>query len=97
MIFNVRSGNADDQGKNHSFLDDDPARRWTLSPAYDLTLNFSEGADDHGLFPTSFGTSPRLTALATSAADAGVSMKEFESLDAAVSLRHFQEEPCRAA
>jgi len=38
MIFNVRSANADDHGKNHSFLFDAVAGRWTLSPAYDLTL-----------------------------------------------------------
>jgi serine/threonine-protein kinase HipA len=93
MIFNVRSGNADDHGKNHSFLYDDAARSWTLSPAYDLTLSFTEGADYHGLFPNSFGISPRLSALAATAADAGVSAKEFESVEANVSeaLRRWPE------
>lgn len=81
MIFNVRSGNADDHGKNHTFLYDETAKHWTLSPAYDLTLNFSEGRDYHGLFPASFGTSPRLTALAGTAADAGVNQSEFEKID----------------
>ena len=85
MIFNVRSGNADDHGKNHSFLYNEAAKSWTLSPAYDLTLNYSESADYHGLFPNSFGASPRLSTLATTAADAGVSRKEFEYLDATVS------------
>jgi serine/threonine-protein kinase HipA len=84
MIFNVRSGNADDHGKNHSFLYDESARRWTLSPAYDLTLNFSDGRYYQGLFPSSFGTSPRLASLAGTAADAGVSRNEFDQLDAEV-------------
>lgn len=84
MIFNVRTGNADDHGKNHSFLYVEEARQWTLSPAYDLTLNFSEGGDYHGLFPASFGTAPRIAALAETAADAGVSAREFAALDEAV-------------
>lgn len=84
MIFNVRSGNADDHGKNHSFLYDDAARRWTLSPAYDITLNFSDGRDYQGLFPSSYGTSPRLSSLAGTAADAGVNQGEFATLDAEV-------------
>lgn len=84
MIFNVRSGNADDHGKNHTFLYDEAAKQWKLSPAYDLTLNFSEGRDYQGLFPSSFGTSPRLTALAGTAADAGVNQSEFRKLDAEV-------------
>ena len=36
MIFNVRAANADDHGKNHSFLFDEATAQWTLSPAYDL-------------------------------------------------------------
>jgi serine/threonine-protein kinase HipA len=84
MIFNVRSGNADDHGKNHSFLYDEAARRWTLSPAYDLTLNFSDGREYQGLFPSSFGTSPRLALLTGTAADASVSRSEFDQLDAEV-------------
>ena len=84
MIFNVRSGNADDHGKNHSFLLDDTTRQWRLAPAYDLTLSFSEGHVYHGLFPNTFGTSPRLAALAAVAADAGVARDEFDVLDAEV-------------
>jgi serine/threonine-protein kinase HipA len=81
MIFNVRSGNADDHGKNHGFLFDEEALQWTLSPAYDLTLNFLEGRDYQGLFPATFGTSPRRSILAAVAADAGVAAKEFDALD----------------
>jgi len=84
MIFNVRSGNADDHGKNHSFLLDDTTRQWRLAPAYDLTLSFSEGHDYQGLFPNTFGTSPHLAALAAVVADAGVTRDEFDALDAEV-------------
>jgi serine/threonine-protein kinase HipA len=84
MIFNVRSGNADDHGKNHSFLYNEERREWTLSPAYDLTLNFSEGRQYDGLFPSSFGTSPRKAVLAGTALDAGVSQAEFDQVDGEV-------------
>lgn len=86
MIFNVRTGNADDHGKNHSFLYDEDKRCWSLSPAYDLTLNFSDARDYHGLFPATFGSSPRLATLAAVAADAGVNQKEFARLDAEVTV-----------
>lgn len=84
MIFNVRAGNADDHGKNHSFLFDEATSRWSLSPAYDLALNFSNGRDYQGLFPSSFGTSPRLATLAAVAADASVTRDEFDVIDAEV-------------
>ena len=93
MIFNVRSGNADDHGKNHSFLYDSVAKRWTLSPAYDITLNFSDGRDYQGLFTSSFGASPKLAMLAGTAADAGVNQGEFATLDAEVctAINHWPE------
>lgn len=39
MCFNVFVGNRDDHAKNFSFLYDETARAWSLSPAYDLTQN----------------------------------------------------------
>lgn len=84
MIFNVRSANGDDHGKNHSFLFDDATNQWTLSPAYDLTLNADEGRDYQGLSPNTFGSSPRQSALAAVAADAGVTRNEFDTIDAEV-------------
>lgn len=36
MIFNVKSGNKDDQSKNFSFMLDEN-KNWSLAPAYDLT------------------------------------------------------------
>jgi hypothetical protein len=45
---------------------------------------FGQAALDDGLFPTSFGTSPRRVALAGTALDAGVSQSEFDEVDAEV-------------
>jgi serine/threonine-protein kinase HipA len=84
MVFNVRAANADDHGKNHSFLYDDRLRRWILSPAYDLTLNFSTERSYSGLFPNTFGDRPRLSALKDVAADVGVTEDEFNVIDAEV-------------
>lgn len=84
MLFNVRSGNADDHGKNHSFMFDSRSRLWRLSPAYDVTLNADPGRDYDGLSRQSFGSTPRIDVLAATAADAGVQREEFDRLDADV-------------
>ncbi|HVU32798.1 MAG TPA: type II toxin-antitoxin system HipA family toxin [Opitutaceae bacterium] len=88
MIFNVRSVIADDHGKNHSFVLDEiggPPGKWTLSPAYDLTLNAEPSGEYNGLSAASFGKAPNLSALITTALDAGVQVSEFERLDSEVS------------
>ena len=84
MCFNVRSGNADDHGKNHSFLFDPDTNQWSLSPAYDLTPSYSRDRDLAGLFPNTFGSSPRRQALASVAAEVGVTGAEFEKIDTEV-------------
>lgn len=87
MIFNVRMVNADDHGKNHSFMLDEragPPGEWTLSPAYDLTLNAQASGEYNGL-SAAFGRAPNLSALARTALDAGVGGDEFEQLDNEVS------------
>jgi serine/threonine-protein kinase HipA len=84
MCFNVRSGNADDHGKNHSFLFDAGTGRWTLSPAYDLTPSHSRDRDLRGLFPNTFGVAPRRQAMADVAAEAGVTPTEFDEIDGEV-------------
>ena len=81
MIFNVRAANADDHGKNHSFLFDESTGQWTLSPAYDLTLNADEGREYQGLTPNTFGAAPRRATLAAVAADAGIGRDEFDKID----------------
>ncbi|MDO4285472.1 MAG: type II toxin-antitoxin system HipA family toxin [Eubacteriales bacterium] len=45
MCFNVFAHNRDDHSKNFSFLYDDAAQCWTLSPAYDLTYSSSIGGE----------------------------------------------------
>ncbi|WP_404420543.1 type II toxin-antitoxin system HipA family toxin [Nibricoccus sp. IMCC34717] len=85
MIFNVRAANADDHGKNHSFLYDEVLRSWSLSPAYDLTLNYSNDRMFSGLFPNTFGPQPRLAALQTVALNVGMTSAEFAAIDEDVS------------
>jgi len=87
MCFNVRAGNADDHGKNHSFLFDDSNGRWGLSPAYDLTPSYSAEGNFRGLFPNTFGAQPRRQAMRDVAAEAGVSAEEFDRIDAAVATQ----------
>lgn len=45
MCFNVFAHNRDDHSKNFTFLYDEDNKRWTLSPAYDLTYSFSIGGE----------------------------------------------------
>jgi serine/threonine-protein kinase HipA len=84
MCFNVRSGNADDHGKNHSFLFDGDSGRWILSPAYDLTPSYSRDREMRGLFPSTFDKSPCRQALADVAAEVGVTPAEFDEIDGEV-------------
>ena len=84
MVFNVRAANADDHGKNHAYLFDASAGNWILSPAYDLTLNYATENRYHGLFATSFGTSPRRASLSDLALEFGLSQREFDEVDAEV-------------
>lgn len=81
MLFNIRAGNSDDHGKNHSFLFDARTKQWTLSPAYDLTLNYSENRSFNGLSQQSFGSSPRIKAVREVAAEYGVREDEFNAID----------------
>ncbi|MBQ9058430.1 MAG: type II toxin-antitoxin system HipA family toxin [Atopobiaceae bacterium] len=39
MCFNVFAGNCDDHSRNFSFIYDENTREWSLSPAYDLTID----------------------------------------------------------
>jgi serine/threonine-protein kinase HipA len=84
MCFNVRSGNADDHGKNHGFLFDGATGTWTLSPAYDLTPSYSRDLELRGLFPSTFGSSPRRQLLVDIATEAGVTPQEFDEIDGEV-------------
>ena len=83
MAFNVRSANADDHGKNHSLMLD-ASLQWKLSPAYDLTLNYTSERTFGGLFPATFGMHPRRFRLAEVAAEFGVNASEFAQIDTEV-------------
>ncbi len=37
LLFNLRTGNQDDHGKNHAFIYDEDSKAWSLAPAFDLT------------------------------------------------------------
>ena len=81
MIFNVRAGNADDHAKNHSFIYDDTTNRWSFSPAYDLTLNYSLDQKFNGLSEVTFGKSPRVSALLELVSEFGVTESDFKTID----------------
>jgi serine/threonine-protein kinase HipA len=84
MVFNVRAANGDDHGKNHSFLYDPDTGMWSLSPAYDLTLNYSSQRSFSGLFPNTFGESPRREQLVEVCAEYDVTEAEFSEVDTQV-------------
>ncbi|ATC65823.1 hypothetical protein CMV30_18745 [Nibricoccus aquaticus] len=84
MIFNARAGNSDDHGKNHSFAFDDRTGEWKLTPAYDLTLNYSEGRLYHGLLHQTFGGTPALNQMRELAGDFLILGDEFDVIDAQV-------------
>jgi len=86
MVFNVRSANADDHGKNHAFTLDRSTARWSLSPAYDLTLNYSESSHYYGLFPTTFGDQPTLERMQEIAAEFSVNETDFLKINEEVEL-----------
>lgn len=78
MLFNLYASNHDDHGRNHAFLYDLTTRRWTLSPAFDLT--YAPGMLSRGLTiagevqPGADILAPFLGSVAMSAADiAGLS------------------------
>lgn len=85
MVFNVRAGNGDDHGKNHSFTFDRGTKTWALSPAYDLTLNHSVNSTLNGLSSTTFGKSPTVQRMAELAANHGIKANEFAEIDDQVS------------
>jgi len=84
MVFNVRAANGDDHGKNHSFTFDRSTGTWALSPAYDLTLNYSQTRSFNGLSGMTFGHTPKLDRMEAIATDYGVSRAQFAEVDRAV-------------
>lgn len=70
MCFNVFAHNRDDHSKNFSFLYDEDADRWVLSPAYDLTYSNSIGGE-HATTVDGNGRDPGLKELLAVAKKAG--------------------------
>lgn len=60
MCFNVYAHNRDDHTKNFTFLYDEAASTWKLSPAYDLTYSNSVGGE-HATCINGNGKNPQLS------------------------------------
>jgi serine/threonine-protein kinase HipA len=81
MIFNVRAGNGDDHGKNHSFIYDEARHCWQLSPAYDITFSYAPGRRLGGLSNATFGMEPRADSMRALAVAAGLTPAQYNALD----------------
>lgn len=57
MCFNVFAHNRDDHSKNFTYLYEEKAQRWILSPSYDLTYSNSLG-DEHATTVNGNGVNP---------------------------------------
>lgn len=74
MCFNVFAHNRDDHAKNFSFLYDEGARTWLLSPAYDLTYSSSLGGE-HATTVNGNGADPGIDDVLAVADEAGLSKR----------------------
>lgn len=84
MCFNVFAHNRDDHSKNFTFLFDEQNRKWTLSPAYDLTYSNSLGGE-HATCINGNGKNPGINDLLAVAKQAGI--KESWAYDTAIEIR----------
>ncbi|WP_206214713.1 MULTISPECIES: type II toxin-antitoxin system HipA family toxin [unclassified Adlercreutzia] len=79
MCFNVLAGNRDDHAKNFSFIFDEDARAWRLSPAYDLTQ--SEGMNgEHATMVNGKGRGIELDDLVDVGQRAGMSLRKARAI-----------------
>lgn len=79
MCFNVFAHNRDDHSKNFSFLYDTSERRWSLSPAYDLTYSDSIGGE-HATTVNGNGSNPGIKDLLAVADDIGLDRKSSKEI-----------------
>ena len=79
MCFNVFAHNRDDHSKNFSYLYDEEADCWRLSPAYDLTYSNSIGGE-HATCINGNGKNPGEKNLLEVAAQAGIEQTEAKSI-----------------
>lgn len=79
MCFNVFAHNRDDHSKNFSYLYDEEADHWRLSPAYDLTYSNSIGGE-HATCINGNGKNPGKNDLLEVASQAGIEQTEAKSI-----------------
>ena len=79
MCFNVFVHNRDDHSKNFSFLYDEEEKRWTLSPAYDLTYSNSIGGE-HATTVNGNGKDPTIDDILSVASKIGLNMNKSKSI-----------------
>ena len=74
MCFNVFAHNRDDHSKNFSFIYLDDEKKWTLSPAYDLTYSYSIGGE-HATTVDGNGKNPGIKDILEVAKKLGMNVK----------------------
>lgn len=79
MCFNVFSHNRDDHSKNFTYLYLENEKRWTLSPAYDLTYSSSIGGE-HATMVHGNGKNPSRGDLLAVAAAIGIAKRRAQKI-----------------
>ena len=79
MCFNVFAHNRDDHSDNFSFLYDETAHAWRLSPAYDLTWS-SSVLGEHATLVHGSGSDPGMKDVLAAAAEAGISRRKAQEI-----------------
>jgi len=78
-VFNVLAHNRDDHVKNFAFILDDTTGEWALTSAYDLVYAAGPGGE-HTMTLAGEGRAPGRSHLLRLAEQAGVSVREAESI-----------------
>ena len=89
MCFNVFAHNRDDHSRNFSFLYNSKEKRWTLSPAYDLTYSNSFGGE-HATMVNGNGINPSIEDLLAVAQKVSLSKKWAQ--ESAIEIREIVQE-----
>ena len=79
MCFNVFAHNRDDHSRNFSFLYDEAAHAWRLTPAYDMTYSNSIGGE-HATTVNGNGRDPGLADVAEVGKRAGISASKAKKI-----------------
>ncbi len=79
--FNVFAHNRDDHSKNFTYLYDESAESWKLSPAYDLTYSYSLGGE-HATTVHGNGRNPGMKEIIAVAENIGMQEREAKRIAA---------------